>query len=260
MIISRKHKFAFLHPRKCAGTSIKVAFSPYLGPNDIVVGSIEVMGRNGKKFPRNLFLKAIHPYNGLRAFKPIFHTMKSYKELCGSVNKNVKTYYKRKYPIKNPDHTNFVEFNKYFRESFPDVKTVSVVRNPFTHALSSHKFYQRSKGKRFKQKNTEKLNFADYLKQMDNLPDDSAHKGFWNHVFDGQERVDEIMKFESLNDDLMSISEKFIGEKISFDVHTRKTKYSKHYSHHFTDEDVALVKKIYARELEYFDYEFEDQR
>ena len=49
MIISHKHKFIFLHSRKCAGSSMEVALNNYLGPNDIQIGSwTESLRGNGK--------------------------------------------------------------------------------------------------------------------------------------------------------------------------------------------------------------------
>lgn len=38
MIISHKHKFIYIHPHKCAGSSITETLVPYLGDEDIVVG------------------------------------------------------------------------------------------------------------------------------------------------------------------------------------------------------------------------------
>ena len=38
MIISHKHKFIYIHPHKCAGTSITESLLPHLGNKDIVVG------------------------------------------------------------------------------------------------------------------------------------------------------------------------------------------------------------------------------
>ena len=49
MIISHKHKFIFLHSRKCAGSSMEVALNKYLGPNDIQIGSwTETLCGDGK--------------------------------------------------------------------------------------------------------------------------------------------------------------------------------------------------------------------
>ena len=39
MIISHKYKFIFIHITKCAGTSITCAMSPYLGEDDIILGT-----------------------------------------------------------------------------------------------------------------------------------------------------------------------------------------------------------------------------
>ena len=39
MIISHKHKFIFMHSRKCAGSSMEVMLNKHLGPNDIQIGS-----------------------------------------------------------------------------------------------------------------------------------------------------------------------------------------------------------------------------
>ena len=38
MIVSYRHRFIFCHSRKAAGSSIKIALAPHLGPFDILVG------------------------------------------------------------------------------------------------------------------------------------------------------------------------------------------------------------------------------
>lgn len=44
MIVSHSHKFIFVHARKVAGSSMKVAIAPYLSGDDIVIGSLnEIM-------------------------------------------------------------------------------------------------------------------------------------------------------------------------------------------------------------------------
>ena len=48
MIISHKHKFIFLHARKCAGTTMEIILNKYLGPNDIQIGSwVETLANSG---------------------------------------------------------------------------------------------------------------------------------------------------------------------------------------------------------------------
>lgn len=45
MIVSHKHKFIYIHPHKCAGTSITESLIPDLGEDDVVVGVTD----DGKK-------------------------------------------------------------------------------------------------------------------------------------------------------------------------------------------------------------------
>ena len=54
MIISHKHEFIFIHTRKTAGSAIKCSLAKYLGPDDIVVGSINEYFEKNLPVPLNI--------------------------------------------------------------------------------------------------------------------------------------------------------------------------------------------------------------
>lgn len=61
MIISHEHKFIFIKTNKTAGTSVEIALSKFLGPNDIVtkISPIDEETRNALGYPgaRNYLAK-----------------------------------------------------------------------------------------------------------------------------------------------------------------------------------------------------------
>ena len=144
-------------------------------------------------------------------------------------------------------------FNSYFKFSF--------VRNPFSKCLSEY----------FWEKNhlCESLDFTTWVKlNLDNLIKKSAnnkeamrqahnleqYKFLYNEH--GNLDVDFIGRFENLQADFNIICNK-IGIPRQELPHKNPSKH-KHYTEYYDDETKEIVAEKYAKDIEYFGYEFGD--
>jgi len=133
------------------------------------------------------------------------------------------------------------------------------VRNPFDRAVSSWKFGG------WKPRYAWKCSFAEFAKRISSWDLENSKK--WNerswhccsqytHLIneDGSLLVDFIGRFETLQQDFNIICDK-IGIPRKELPHKNKTKH-KHYTEYYDDETRQIVAEKYAKDIEYFGYEF----
>ena len=139
--------------------------------------------------------------------------------------------------IKN-DYPN-VEFSRYFKFCF--------CRNPFDRAVSSWKFLEKRVG------------FNEFCRN--GLNSTQPHWAWHtypqlHHIFDrnGNKLVDFIGKLENFQADFNTICDK-IGIPRQELPHRNGTKH-KHYTEYYDDETREIVAEKYAKDIEYFGYEF----
>ena len=77
-----------------------------------------------------------------------------------------------------------------------------------------------------------------------------------NIKLDGKIMLDEILRFENYEEELQRISKK-LGFKLEENKNIRGTK-RKHYSYYYDDECRQLIKKFFGKELELWNYQFEN--
>ena len=139
------------------------------------------------------------------------------------------------------------EFDTYFKFGF--------VRNPWDRAVS---LYNRKEGVQLKHK----ISFADFARWHDYATDTCIHPTRKKYQLDfftnsaGELLVDFIGKFENLQEDFSSICDK-IGIPRQELPHENKTNH-KHYTEYYDDETREIVAQKYAKDIEYFGYEFGD--
>ena len=161
------------------------------------------------------------------------------------------------------DHGNNIEFD----ESWNDYFKFTIVRNPWDRLLSCWKqklavrvktscpedecrFYHNLLGLEF----PGGLTFAEFVKTLnaDNLYADKHWAPLYSLI--NLDSVDFIGRFENLQEDFYTICDK-IGiprQKLS---HANSTKH-KHYTEYYDDESREIVAEKYAKDIEYFGYEF----
>lgn len=255
MIISHKYKFLFIHCRKVAGSSIKNTLWPYLGDEDVVIGSLDEILKNG------------HALNS-KAKKTLFHpralnvTRKAFLEkfLHGDthryrnlVNTAVKAKYKKTLFI-NPVHSPAEAVRRYFPYEWENYYKFCFVRNPFDQALSEYFYQVRSLGR--------DVSFSHFLKAMTGEISDSkiVPHGFKNNwplfTIDNKLAVDFVGDYKNLSEDFEKVclhmgipcSEGLGSEKVG------KRSKEKKLVDWYSEEDIERVKKIYAEEVSYFDF------
>ena len=197
MIISHKHKFIFIKPQKTAGTSVELLLSRICGDKDIITPfgfdpNPNVRIINNAKHPQNYFRKK--PLKHFQISEVYHHFFKNSK-----VNSNYK------------EHLNAEQIRHYIgNEIWDSYKKISIVRNPWDHAVSWYK-WRESRGKEVAEKN----GFENYL--INN------YKTTWpfytvNH---GLYDIDFMIRFESINEDIQILLKKL---NIKTEMELPKTK------------------------------------
>lgn len=229
MIISHKHKFIFIKTRKTAGTSIEIALSKYCGSNDVITPLIEV----DENYRNEL---------GYRGKQNYLYDLKSY-----SKNDILLAFLKKK-KLGFYNHIGAVEIKKRVPTSiWNDYYKFCFERNPYDKFLSW--YYWSGGDKKYKS-----------LKNFIDSGDAFKLQDFNLYTINSMAVVDEIFKFEDLNTSLEKIGRK-LGINEPLILPSKKTKSNvrkdkRHYSKILTDYEIDWISKVYAREINFFDYSF----
>ena len=151
------------------------------------------------------------------------------------------------------------EYNVQFDYSWKDYFKFSIARNPWDRLVSTwtekvqHQWIEHDKNpyriKVFKKYKDEDYDF--FVKNV--IPSEDIHTECLSNLID-LTVVDFIGRFENLQQDFNIICDK-IGIPQQKLPHRNKTKH-KHYTEYYDDETREIVAKKYAKDIEYFGYEF----
>ena len=187
---------------------------------------------------KNKFIFIHIPKTGGSSIESIFHPSIITKTgICKDIPNK---HYTLDSLLKNKE----IELSKFFSFSF--------IRNPWDKILSHYLFFIKGgfdhRGSFF--------NFVKYYC-------DTNHKGWKNNDFlpqfnylslDNSLAIDFIGKFENLQEDFDVVCDK-IGVARKQLPYTNKTQH-KHYTEYYDDETREIVAQKYAKDIEYFGYEF----
>ena len=249
MIVSHKYRFIFIHCRKTAGSSVKLALYPSLGDDDIVIGSLhEILAAgfqlNQKASSDLKTPKAAVFYCAARAIG------KNHGE---AVNIAIKRIYTNKLS-KNPPHPTASEASLYLQDVWSSYYKFGFVRNPYEQVASDYYWRLRSTKKSF--------SFAEFVESLAARESDSGivHRGAasnWDMLtIDDKIAVDRIGKYEHLNDDFHAICQHLGLSGVDLEKRSKVGGFRSEYGHLYTDKEKQTVADIYRKEIELFDYQF----
>lgn len=178
MIISHSHQFIFMKPRKVAGTSLEIAFSKFLGANDIVTrissGDEEERLRRG--------------YLGARNYKK-----SAFDLFCTPTVKDLKSLARLKPPQKFYNHIPAAQVKKMIGlDIWNNYKKISAVRNPWDYAVS-YFFYANGK--------ETKLDFEQWC--FDNSV--ALNRNIEQYRVDNEVVIDHFLRFENFQEDMLKL-------------------------------------------------------
>lgn len=146
-------------------------------------------------------------------------------------------------------HMKFVDLKRFMSKELKEFFTFTFERNPWDKAISRFLYAKKTN---YLTKNKIK-NFKEFLLHP-------TMKSNWNFYGDSKNvLVDFVGKYETLNQDLMKISQR-LNLPIPKDLpHEKKNQTRKHYSYYYTSETKNIVYKQFSREIKFFNYTFEDK-
>jgi hypothetical protein len=235
MIISHKHKFIFIKTCKTAGTSLEIALSKYCGEDDIItpISAVDEKVRLSLGYcgPQH-YLKPVAEYSladywvRIRKGQPVskFFNHIWAKDIRNQVPAEV--------------------WDSYFK--------FSIVRSPFDRAVS--RFFWRNR----RLENVDLTEFRSFLFK----DPEALGRNRKRLEIDDKSVVDFMIRFEHLEEDLLTLSEKLnlprelYEEFRSFGAkkgHRPKNSTPKELFAGF-DEGIALINKVCAKDIEEFGY------
>ena len=144
-------------------------------------------------------------------------------------------------------HLNEQKYSELLGNIFLEYKKIPIIRNPWDRALSFY-FYRKLENRL-----NDKINsFTDWVYYIKNK------KGIFEGIYDYLLNDDSIccdifLNFCNLEEDFNNFCK---SQNISLKLpHINKTKH-KHYTEYYNDETKQIVAEKYAKDIEYFNFEF----
>lgn len=151
-----------------------------------------------------------------------------------------------------------------YHDIYQDLFSFTFVRNPFDRLVSSFFFLKSGGHNQYNQESYNKYmrtssgTFKDFIMHKFNQEsiDNVIHlkpQHFWIYK-ETNLCVDFVGKTETINSDISLLCEK-LGVNL-LDMNIANTSEHKHYSEYYNDETRQIVAERYAKDIEYFGYEF----
>lgn len=250
MIISHKYRFIFIHCRKVAGSAIKTTLWPYLGDDDIVIGSLdEVLQRGGTLnsaarralwHPRALNVTRKAMLERLRRGDTPRHR--------NLVSTAVKARYRRSL-YHNPVHPPAENVRAVFPYEWEHYFKFCFIRDPYEQALSEYSHQRRNSGR--------DVSFKYFLTSLAGDVEDADIRptgliSNWPlYTINGDVVVDYIGRYENLEADFLNVCE-LLGVPHSgklFKEKFEKNNRNNSFEYWYDEECIDLVKRIYQNEV-----------
>lgn len=231
MIVSHKHKYIFIKPKKIAGTSIEVSLSKSLGEQDI--------------FPPLTSYSSAHD-----------------KDRYTVIHRNGKGFYDHEPPLRIKEKIGDTIFKNYFK--------FTVVRNPWDLVVSSY-WWEVNKRVVLKDylRVISLHGLIDYAKDyrkikkpksfsefVGSLPEGYVNTDYYFYS-NGRPIEDYYIRYEKLDSDFKNVCKRLkvpYFPLLSLKSKTRKSK--KHFTEYYDSHTQQVVAEKYKREISYFKYKF----
>jgi len=159
-------------------------------------------------------------------------------------------------------HFKMLYYKNKFPKEYKSYLKFSIVRNPWERLVSGFSYFQRGGNGSPQDKQKKKL-FGDDFKYFtrnidtfDELEDTHFIQPQYEYLYiDGDLKVDHLIRFERMDEDYRLLRKR-LGLQIKDLYKIRATKH-KHYTDLYDEETRQTVAEKYAKDIEYFGYEFE---
>lgn len=246
MIVSRRQKFVFLHCRKTAGTSIAVALSKHLGPDDIQIGAWRETRAAGVPFNRQFWRDIATPMGGARLAKTLALRGKVETKDLSVIHK---AGYRRLFGI-DPPHARAEQVKKRWPKVWEQSFKFCFVRNPYEQAVSSWLFQVRRTGQKYSF--SQYLTWADWEEETWLMP--SPVSNWQIYTIGDKVVVDFVGRYERLAEDMAEVYRAIGLPSEPLPEAKRADRYD--YRDYYTENDKRLASRVFEKEIDTFGYAF----
>lgn len=250
MIVSHRHKMIFVRTRKTAGTSVAVSLYRYLGPTDIAVGSWREALHLGIR--PNYRMRIWARSAGFDRVPGQSRTESRAERVDKAIKARGMRYFSSDPKIKH--HFSVSDIVRRLPQHWEDYFTIAIVRNPYDRVLSDYAWRTRKLGA------SERPSLVRYLLALQSGDElggliSNRHDQLSQLSLDGRVAVDQVIRYETLNEDL---KRSLIDTTIQWDGWLPELRHSAEFGIQkpaHSNATIELVSKIYEDELVAFCYD-----